>query len=575
MRVKNKLWFEYTIRMGLFFLFLALVLPGHYLPFVSFHQEYLSFVGLLVLVFYLVISGHPEIKVGMAAMAVLIVSIIPLIQYSTGVIFYFGDAFLSSIYLGALFLAIVVGQNIPQGLYKNFTEKLFLGFLLTSVLSSFIVMYQWLELDGLGMWIVDVSPDTTPGANLAQRNLFATLACMGLVALFYYKHKLELGALPTFLVVFVLVFGLAICQSRTPWVIGAVSIVWVFFKTKVIAQRASALCWLLFSVLLYLFFSLWFLEELSNHLLMTKDSYIRPGELGVRSVLWAQFFKAIMDGQWFGYGWQQASIAQFSVAPFFPKAIYVDRSHNLFLDLMVWNGLVPGLLIIGAILYWAWQQVLKCNSNLHQYILWSIGCIAVHSMFEFPYEYAFFLIPLGFFIGISERLNNGRILILKFGRFALSLLLLVAIVLMGVVFNDYKVAKAQLVSIRYESAGIMGAEKMLVPGGTVLTLTQITALLNFAGIEAHENMTEVELEFMRKISNRFSFPPSLFRYALALGLNHHYKEAERVLLVLQKLHAEDIYAEAVENWKVMSEKYPQLVQVKPPKVDYVLIKDTH
>ena len=436
-------------------------------------------------------------------------------------------------------------------------------------------MYQWLDLGGLDIWVVDVDANTTPGANLAQRNSFATLVCMGLVAFFYYKQKFNLGVLSTFAVLLVLVCGLAICQSRTPWVIVFVSFFWVFFKTNKYSERASMLCWLCFLVLLYLFFSMWFFEYLAKFLLIAKDSYIRSGQVGVRGILWTQFFRAAIDGEWFGYGWQQASVAQVAVAPLVPKAVYADRSHNLFLDLIVWNGLVPGFIIVGAILGWAWRQIRLCNTNLQQFVLWSIGCVAVHSMFEFPHEYAFFLIPLGLFVGIAEGLGNSRVFILKFGRVIGSFLFLVAIVLMGIVFDDYKVAKAQVLSARYEAAGVVGAEKMLVSGGTVLTLTQITALLDFSRTEAHENMTEAELEFMRKSSNRFAFPPSLFRYALALGLNHRYEEAERVLLVLQKLHAEDIYAEAVGNWKIMSEKYPQLVRVKLPEVNYELIKDAH
>lgn len=561
--------------LGIFSFFVAFLLPGHYLPFTSFYQEFLGFVSLIVLVVWIIANLKGGFKVGATALFVLIVATVPLVQYFSSIIFWFGDAFLATTYLMALFFAILTGQNIPENLSKKFLEALFFGMFLAALISSFIVIYQWLDLDGLGAWVVDVDPKTTPGANLAQRNSFATLACLGLVALFYCKQKFSLGVLSTFAVLLVLVCGLAICQSRTPWVIIFVSFFWVFLKSKNYTEMFSMLYWLCFSVLLYLFFSLWFLEYLADFLLIAKESYIRKGELGVRSILWSQFVWAAIDGEWFGYGWQQASVAQVTVAPLFPKAIYVDRSHNLFLDLIVWNGLIPGLIIVGAIIAWAWRQVFLCNTNLHQFVLWFIGCVAVHSMFEFPYEYAFFLIPLGLLIGIAEGLSNGRVLMFKFARTVGAFLLLIAITLMGVVFSDHQVAKAQLASTRYEAAGIVGAEKMLVPDRTVLALTQITALLGFVGAEAHENMTEAELKFMRKVSSRYAFPPSLFRYALALGLNHQYEEAEKVMLVLQKLHEESIYAEAVLNWKAMGEKYPQLLKVNLPEVNYDLLDETH
>lgn len=562
-------------QLGIFSIFVAFLIPGNYLPFVSFLQEFCSFAGLAFLLLWLITSVKIELRVGTTALIVFLISIIPLIQYFLGIIFYFGDAFLATIYLFTFFLAILIGQNTSSGLCEKFVQILFFWLLVASLASSFIAMYQWLDLQGLGLWVVDVSPNRTPGANLSQRNLFATLVCMGFVALFYYKDRLDLGILVTLLGGAVLVCGLAICQSRTPWVIGFLSIAWVFFKTKNIAQKKSLLCWLFFVVSLYLFLSLWLLEALSNYLLLTKDTFIREAELGTRSVLWAQFSKAIIEGPWFGYGWQQVSLAQVSVAQFFPKTVYVTRSHNLFLDLMIWNGLLPGLMMTGVILCWAWRQVSQCSSNLHYFILWSIGCIAVHSMFEFPHEYAFFLIPLGIFVGMSERICCNHFFVLGFGRQVGSVLLLAVIVLMGILFNDNKVAKTQLVSSRYESAGILHAEKMLIPGGRIYLATQIKALLDFISFEAREDMTEAELQFMRQVSSRYPFPPSLFRYSLALGLNHQHKEAQRILLVLQKLHSESIYAEAVDNWAVMSQKYPQLLKVKPPEVNYSLIEDAH
>ena len=46
-------------------------------------------------------------------------------------------------------------------------------------------------------------------------------------------------------------------------------------------------------------------------------------------------------------------------------------------------------------------------------------------------------------------------------------------------------------------------------------------------------------------------------------------------MVLQKLHEESIYAEAVENWKIMGDKYPQLLKVNPSEPNHDLIEKAH
>ena len=189
---------------------------------------------------------------------------------------------------------------------------------------------------------------------------------------------------------------------------------------------------------------------------------------------------------------------------------------------------------------------------------------------EFPIEFAFFLIPLGLLVGSLEQVSGSKEI--KFiNRKAFSTLsTATAVTLIVLVFNDYQIAEAENRKMRFASAGFVGIEDMKVEGKTYL-LTQLSALHNFAETEATEDMSAKELDFMSKVATRYPYPPSLFRYALALGLNHDYQESQRILAVLQKLHDEDIYAEAVDNWGILTDKYPQLANVKPPSVDTALL----
>lgn len=114
--------------------------------------------------------------------------------------------------------------------------------------------------------------------------------------------------------------------------------------------------------------------------------------------------------------------------------------------------------------------------------------------------------------------------------------------------------------MRFETAGIgfVSAEQA---APDVILLTQLREFTRFARTEAFEGMTQQEVEWMHRVASRFPYPPSLFRYVLALGLNGQPEEARQQLRVLQSLHSADHYAQAVENIGLMQERYPALKQV--------------
>ena len=140
------------------------------------------------------------------------------------------------------------------------------------------------------------------------------------------------------------------------------------------------------------------------------------------------------------------------------------------------------------------------------------------------------------------------------------------------VFRDYQIAEAKHRQMRFASAGFVGAEKMHVPAGDILLLTQLSHFLSFTVTLARENMSDAELEAMGKVVSRYGYPPSLFRYALALGLNGRPTEAQRIMAVLQSTTNAEIYAEAFDNWASMAERYPQLSQVVLPPIDMLRLE---
>lgn len=570
---------NFSIAVFLTLSLIALLLPNHYYPWGNFNQEFLSYLGLILLAVGLV-SVIKSIFVPQSSLIIATVALLPLLQYASGVIFFWGDAFLTFAYIAGLALSITVGYNWqrheskkPNYLIDPLTTLM--GYLLAAaLLSTGIAIYQWLGLNNLGYLIVDIGPGVTPGGNLSQRNNFGSLTSLGIVAAFYFKQR-KILSLPTLILLAAfLILGLAICQSRTPWLIGLCSIVWIFTQRKTVANSRQILISLLVLASFYLLLTLFMLPMLANSLLLSHDSYLRSATIGGRRVLWSSLLSAVFSGDWFGYGWGQVSVAQMAIGDHFMNSTFTEYSHNLFLDLLIWNGPILGVILIAMILTWAYRQIKNCRCENHVFVLWAIGVLAVHSMLEYPFAYAYFLLPVGLLIGVGESLSGARYWPIKRSRLVSIPLLMIFSFVLALVLRDYQIAEAKHRQMRFASAGFVGADKMHVPAGDILLLTQLSHFLSFTVTLASEDMSDAELESMGKVVSRYGYPPSLFRYALALGLNGRPIEAQRIMAVLQNTTNAEIYAEAFDNWASMAERYPQLSQVVPPSIDSLRLEQT-
>ena len=553
---------NYCLCIAVSLLVLAFLLPGHYLPLGTFHQDALSWLALLIAFAGVCVVGTKQIKFSAAVPIVLVIALLPLLQYVTGIVFYFGDALLASLYLAGFALAIVVGFNWRHQSLKNPiigpVHAVFGCLLFSAIVSSGIAAYQWLGLTQAGIWIVDVPPGSGGNGNLAQRNNLGSLLWMGLVATFYFWQRGLFSRYSVAIIGGFLVLGLALSQSRTPWITAGVAVFWIYSQRHIIGKWREQLCWLIGFSVFYLLLTLIFLPALADGLLLSHQEYLRSAEVGARQVMWESMIAAITSGPWWGFGWNQISVAQFLVVHDYPGSTWTEHSHNLFIDLLVWNGPLLGGLIIMLILCWAYRQVRSVGTQRHFYSLWAIGCLAVHSMLEYPIEYAFFLVPLGLLVGMVDYDSQMKHRVIKLpsiiGVGAVPTFLL----LFYVIIDDYRLIAPQYQKLRFEAARFVDADKILVPAGTVRGLTHIDNLMKFSSILAVESMSAQELDRMRKITARYPYPSNLYQYALALGLNNHVAEAQRILKVINELWGEGRYVEAIEGLSVEAEEHKQL-----------------
>ena len=158
--------------------------PNHYRPWTSFHAELAMALALIVAGSWALWHYRAEPRqVPHLALAALAAALIPLAQLQTGVVFFAGDFWIVALYLLGFALAQIIGFRIAAADGIDRVFAFFSWVVLTgSLLSVYIALYQWQQLDYLWIFAEPMPPHGRPGANLAQPNLLATLLVFGLTA---------------------------------------------------------------------------------------------------------------------------------------------------------------------------------------------------------------------------------------------------------------------------------------------------------------------------------------------------------------------------------------------------------
>ena len=130
-------------------------------------------------------------------------------------------------------------------------------------------------------------------------------------------------------------------------------------------------------------------------------------------------------------------------------------------------------------------------------------------------------------------------------------------------WGEYRVIEEDHRLMRFENARI-GNLKAEQVAPDVLLLTQLREYIRFTRTELHEGMSSSELETMRKVAHRYSYTTSLFRYALALGINGQSAAAVEQLVILRALHGDKRYTESWGDLQGLQVQYPQLAAMKKP-----------
>lgn len=532
------------------FLF-SYLLPNHYFPWVAAYQDFLAFLAALFIFAFCLLGGP---VVAPFFLIFLFFAFIPLLQFSSGLIYFLGDALVASLYLLCFALMLLVGYSFGIRVGVNrFVCVFFSVLILAAIFSVWIALLQWLMLPG-SIWIVDLPPGGRPFANLAQPNNLATLLGMAIAAAWYFYERRLLGRFSSSILVLFLILGIVLTQSRTPWVgCIAVAVFWLWKAPSYSARLPSYALGVWLGVYVGLVVSL---PYIADFFFLSADRLFDRVQALQRWPLWVQLWAAVMEGPFWGYGWNQVSVAQVAISQIYPVPMMVEHSHNILLDLLIWNGPFLGGLIICAVAVWLIRLGMRARSVESVFCLIAVSFVLIHGMLEFPLEYGFFLFPVGLLLGIVAgeqrsarewavpRAVVGTVLVLNFGLFVW-------------VWYEYRVIEEDHRLMRFETARI-GDLKAEQDAPDVILLTQLREFIRFARTPATEGMSPEQLEWMRKVAHRYPYPPSLFRYSLALALNGRDVQSTEQLAILRALHGDKIFDEGMQALVQMQGKHPQL-----------------
>ena len=303
---------------------------------------------------------------------------------------------------------------------------LLVAWLFAALISSVLAVLQYLDMAREFTPWVNQPRTGDAFANLRQRNQFASLTSIGLVALLglvatvqsISKRYLALA----WCALIVLAAGLACSVSRTgamQWLlVVALVLVWVWKDRKhahpVLLQLAigAPLLVILWSLVLP-----WIALQLNgvmgaSLLLRVTGQAQDYAACGGRRVLWSNVLQMLAQHPWQGWGLGETDFAHFSTDYQSERFCdLLDNAHNFPLHLALEFGLPFALVSCVFIVYWIYKQANLRNFTNAQCIAFALLLVlGLHSMLEYPLWYGPFQMTLGLALGLwsaSARSNSS------------------------------------------------------------------------------------------------------------------------------------------------------------------------
>ena len=467
---------------------------------------------------------------------------------------------LASIYLLAFATAIVCGRRLTAIASVSFVDGLMAALLAAALCSTAIALIQWQQLKW-SIFIVDLMPGGRPYGNLAQPNQLATLIALGIMSLLRFHERRRFGAFATGISLIFLEFGLVMTSSRTGWLFVALLVTWYFWQRRRSSLRTPPLAVIAFTLIFIIGVATW---PLMNEAMLSSVA-TQGSATALRQAHWATLWDAAWRQPMFGYGWGQITNAQQAAVLDHPAAHeWLLHSHNLILDLIIYNGVPLGAAVLAVLAWWFVRQIRGCRSADQWTLIGAVAIVFVHSLTEYPLHYIYFLLPVALMMGSLEALHPSVGKTARIAPASLAAILAVLVSMLCWVGMEYLRVEVAARQLRLVMAGI-GVDKVsTAPLPQVYLLDEPREFHRYWLTPATPDMTPDELAWMRRVSTREASAPSMLRFALAAGLNGLPDEAATTLARLCRMHPIERCDEGRMSWRILQDRYGVLKAVPYP-----------
>ncbi|MFW1755218.1 Wzy polymerase domain-containing protein [Acinetobacter wanghuae] len=527
---------------------LAWLIPVHYRPWVTYTGELYAFFALFALA---AICLKEKVGMPKITLPLLLLACVPLLQLLIGQVFFFNTAMMGFIFLFSFWLASVLGYQLSTGQDQREQTFTYLSYVFTvsGVVTGLIALCQWSNLDAILPGMVNISGTTRPFANFAQPNNMATFLIMSLMATLYLYEQRKLKALWSVLGGLIIVMGIALSQSRTAWVAALLILVYLsYYQYKAVLR----LKWLYSVLWLGLFIGfIWLFPILSQLMTQFTDADVirsrsvvsrATGDMS-RVAIWQQMFAAVEAKPWLGYGWYQTSSAFVSISDTVEGPVWIRSAHNFILDFLLWNGIIVGVPFLAYFGYLGYRLQKFVNTPESVIGMLMIGAFVTHAMFEFPQNYAYFLLPVGFIIGtVLAQKKDLKTIVLP--PIAMKIVFAIGLLLLLVIYRDYDVAVTKMAeTVRHEHQ-----PERIQDQRPIYLLTEFNHRIDWIRLNAYSDVSTAELDEIEKLILSYPTKYNLIKYAKLLAYNGYEAEAKHQLLRLDRvqkmqLSYEDLIAE--------------------------------
>ena len=540
-----------------FFYALAWLIPNHFPPWLGFHADALAALVTLLLSAAILLRSKERIHLGLMPFLALVCLAIIALQYWGGMIAQLGVAWVQMLYVYGFLMALLIGHMWEKSSAQECADFIFAAVLIGATISWLMQLQQWLGVNLMGSWLLYVKGRYS--ANLAQPNQLGSLIILGILACAWFYNRKKISALTALLLAAALFFGLALTESRTGWLNTMAMLLALLLWRK----RPGVISLLKPAILLVVFYALCVMALPYLNALLNDVNTIE-GVRGIkdqsRIAIWKLLSQGAILKPWLGYGWGQVSYVQFMPnLPVLNIPASLGQSHNLFLDLILWNGVPIGIALSVLLLFFAVYIFWRIKTVNQLLMVLFLSVLFIHAMLEYPLQYAYFLLLFGLMAGALAA-NMQLRSIMQLPHWAGWLIFLPLIVAYAITISDYLKVETSFYGLRFEQRRI--ATNIPATPPDVVVLTQLRDSIIFARVKPENTHDADAIEKAEHVVK--SFPSTLTMYKLAsmYAFAGQEEKAKYWMKTAARITAPEQCPIVAAMWQEQAALHPAMARVK-------------